>query len=136
MWDGSRNWARSQKTQTAEQIHLTVNYQYKDGSSAAQPWVAEVQAGVKCDYTVESPSIDGYTPDIEVVEGTMPAKDIEYNVVYTKNPIPVIPPKPTKPQLIQTGQLNWPIPVLAIVGILLFAFGLILIFKKRKSYES
>ena len=66
----------------------------------------------------------------------MPAKDIEYNVVYTNNPIPVIPPKPTKPQLIQTGQLNWPIPVLAIVGILLFAFGLILIFKKRKSYES
>ena len=113
---------------------LTIHYIDADGKTMAPDYTGTFV--YQTPYSVKSPSIDGYTPDIEVVEGTMPAKDIEYNVVYTKNPIPVIPPKPTKPQLIQTGQLNWPIPVLAIVGILLFAFGLILIFKKRKSYES
>ncbi|MCF0151633.1 MAG: Cna B-type domain-containing protein, partial [Firmicutes bacterium] len=35
--------------------------------------------------------------------------------------------------LIQTGQLNWPIPVLAGLGILLFMAGWILVFFKRKS---
>lgn len=40
--------------------------------------------------------------------------------------------KPPVPPMIQTGQLNWPIPVLAGVGILLFAIGWILTFLKRK----
>ena len=34
--------------------------------------------------------------------------------------------------LIQTGQLNWPIPVLAGIGVLLLIVGLLLIFAKRK----
>lgn len=39
---------------------------------------------------------------------------------------------PPNPPLIQTGQLNWPIPVLAGLGILLFAMGWVMIFMKRK----
>lgn len=35
--------------------------------------------------------------------------------------------------LIQTGQLIWPIPVLAIIGMLLIAFGIVLLQKKRKT---
>ena len=34
--------------------------------------------------------------------------------------------------LIQTGQLVWPIPVLALVGVLLIAAGSVLLQKKRK----
>lgn len=34
--------------------------------------------------------------------------------------------------LLQTGQLNWPIPVLCGLGVLLVAFGVIMILKKRK----
>lgn len=34
--------------------------------------------------------------------------------------------------LLQTGQLNWPIPVLCGLGVLLVAFGIIMILKKRK----
>ena len=74
----------AQYAENAEQIHLTVNYQYKDGSSAAQPWVAEVQAGVKCDYTVESPSIDGFEPDQkEVVFKDAYDTDQTVTVTYT-----------------------------------------------------
>lgn len=39
---------------------------------------------------------------------------------------------PEKPPLIQTGQLNWPIPVLAGMGILIFAAGWTMTFMKRK----
>ena len=35
--------------------------------------------------------------------------------------------------LIQTGQLTWPIPVLAISGMLLIAVGIALLQKKRKT---
>lgn len=37
-----------------------------------------------------------------------------------------------KPPVIQTGQLNWPVPVLALAGVLIFAMGWILTFMKRK----
>ena len=45
------------------------------------------------------------------------------------------PEEPTKsqdPTLPQTGQLNWPVPVLAVGGVMLFALGWVICFKKRK----
>lgn len=39
---------------------------------------------------------------------------------------PVSPATPDKPVLPQTGQLNWPVPVLACSGVLLFAAGWVL----------
>ena len=35
--------------------------------------------------------------------------------------------------LMQTGQVSWPIPVLAAIGVLLIAFGIMLLQKKRKT---
>lgn len=43
---------------------------------------------------------------------------------------------PHRPPLIQTGQLNWPVPVLAGGGILLFMLGWVLVFRKRKRNET
>lgn len=43
--------------------------------------------------------------------------------VVTPTPPPDTPPKPP---LIQTGQLNWPVPVLAGLGLALFAYGWVL----------
>lgn len=46
------------------------------------------------------------------------------NPVAPENPDqPVLPDQPDKPVLPQTGQLNWPVPVLACSGVLLFAIG-------------
>lgn len=42
---------------------------------------------------------------------------------------------PTEPWLPQTGQLNWPIPVMAAAGILLFGAGGALCLGKRKEHE-
>ncbi len=42
---------------------------------------------------------------------------------------------PSTPKLIQTGQLNWPIPVLAGLGILLLAIGRILASQRKNKHD-
>ncbi len=55
--------------------------------------------------------------------------------LYQK-PKPTEPTQPTDPKLPQTGQLNWPVPVLAVLGLLLFSAGWTLRFhRKRDSSE-
>ena len=66
------------------------------------------------------------TPDNPVSPGTPD------NPVSPENPDnPVSPSTPDKPVLPQTGQLNWPVPVLAGGGIALVAAGLWLSRKRR-----
>ncbi len=48
-----------------------------------------------------------------------------------KEPTPTEPEKPDDPTLPATGQLNWPIPVLATLGLLLFAMGWWLAARKK-----
>lgn len=50
---------------------------------------------------------------------------------------PSTPNKPTteKPKLPQTGQLNWPVPLLTVGGILLMLLGAFLRFGKRDEHE-
>lgn len=63
--------------------------------------------------------------------------DASPKVELEKEPAkPVTPSKPD-PSLPQTGQLNWPIPVLIIAGLLLFSVGWALRFRKRSTgYEN
>lgn len=50
---------------------------------------------------------------------------------------PSQPPKIPNATLPQTGQLNWPVPILAVLGMALFGFGWILYFRKKKDiYEN
>lgn len=49
---------------------------------------------------------------------------------------PAVSPAPPASGLPQTGQLNWPIPVMVVLGLILFSIGWILRFGKEKgSYE-
>ncbi len=48
---------------------------------------------------------------------------------------PTCPPKPTEPSLPQTGQVNWPIPLLAALGLSFFTAGWLLRFGKRETHE-
>lgn len=53
-----------------------------------------------------------------------------------QEPKPTTPSKPSEPTLPQTGQLNWPIPVLTVLGLMLFLTGWVLCFgRKRGGYE-
>lgn len=53
-----------------------------------------------------------------------------------KEPAPDTPPTPTPPKLPQTGQLNWPVPILTASGMILFAAGWVLRFCRRKEYDT
>jgi LPXTG-motif cell wall-anchored protein len=44
------------------------------------------------------------------------------------------PTEPEDPKLPQTGQLNWPIPIMAAAGLAFFVFGWILCFRKKKEF--
>lgn len=46
------------------------------------------------------------------------------------------PPKPTEPTLPQTGQLNWPVPVMAAAGLALLVIGWYLCFGKKARHET
>ena len=46
------------------------------------------------------------------------------------------PPPPEDPWLPQTGQLNWPIPVMLASGLVMFVIGCFLWFGKKRRHES
>lgn len=67
---------------------------------------------------------DGYTVSYETSSNTVTI----YNRSTSENP----PSQPdeeetTAPELIYTGQLNWPIPVFSIAGLLLFSLGWVML---------
>lgn len=61
-----------------------------------------------------------------------------YKVSYSVNGMEIVVKNTfSKPYgLIQTGQLNWPVPILAGAGVVLFAFGWILVFARRNGNEA
>ena len=66
-----------------DSFNLTVKYVYENESEAAEAYTDIVE--FEEEYNVESPEIVGYTADITVVEGTMPAEDVEVTVTYKPN---------------------------------------------------
>lgn len=78
----------SRKTDTPRstkptEYNLDIDYVYADGSPTNIPhYHATLKFGDA--YRVVSPEIQGYTCDTPVVEGTMPARDMYYKVVYRK----------------------------------------------------
>lgn len=80
---------------------------------------------------VQTEASDGYEP-LHPFMVTVPMNEngryqYEINAAgkfqLTPKQRPALPDKPQEPQLPQTGQLNWPVPLLAILGLCLFAVG-------------
>ena len=91
---------------------------------------------------VQEKAADGYQKANPFLVTIPKTEDGEY--VYTVDASPKVAlqtadtPKPSptsgpnKPNLPQTGQLNWPVPVLAAAGLLFFAAGWALCFRRKK----
>ena len=65
------------------QYMLTITYVYENGTTAQPTYTAELDFNT--DYEIITPDIDGYTPDIDVVTGTIPANDVDVVVTYEAN---------------------------------------------------
>lgn len=86
---------------------LTIYYVYVDGSTAAPTYSAVLDAGTE--YSVPSPEITGYTPSIYVVSGVMPARDVQYTVVYvTKEKEEPVFPYSEMSELLSFGDYETP----------------------------
>ena len=64
---------------------LTINYIYDNGTEAAPTVVQDYEMGTE--YSVESPFIVKYDPDIPVVEGVMPNGDVNITVTYSRKTV-------------------------------------------------
>ncbi len=72
---------------------VTIHYIDNEGNTVAPDYTGVF--AYQAPFSVTSPSIDGYTPSAAVVNGTMPAGNIEYVVIYTANAVPpIVPPVP------------------------------------------
>ena len=95
---------------------------------------------------VQETAAEGYAPIRPFLIGVPNRKDGAY--VYQVDASPKVqletlptepagtqPTKPTEPTLPNTGQLNWPIPLMAVFGLGLFILGWGLRFGKRESAD-
>ncbi len=62
--------------------NLTVNYKYPDGTQAAESVSQTLEVGAE--YSIPSPTVEGYRPDKETVSGIMPDEDLTMDVTYSK----------------------------------------------------
>lgn len=88
----------------------------------------KVWTGLDAGYTwtvKECKVPEGY--EVKNYETSHTSSGVEFIITNTSTEKP-----PKTPPLIQTGQMNWPIPLLAGAGILIFAFGWFMTFMKRK----
>ena len=121
-------------------LYLVVQTKASHGYEAIKPflvsiplpdgngWIYDVDATPKVGATIpETPDIPD-TPDVpDTPPGNPDTPDTPDTPDYPEQPdTPVYPSNPDKPVLPQTGQLNWPVPVLACSGVLLFAVGWVL----------
>lgn len=76
------------------EYNVTVKYLYEDDTESAPAYSETLPVG--SDYEVTSPEIDGFTPDITKISGTIKDSNVEYTVYYKPAPIiPVETPKHT-----------------------------------------
>lgn len=81
--------------------------------------------------------VDGYVYDVTAapkLEPT-PAPTVPPEITVPPTPPPTSPPTPPKPGLPQTGQLNWPVPLLFVTGLAFVTVGWYLRSGKKESYE-
>ena len=90
-------------------LYLLVQQEAAPGFKKVNPFLVSVPQNVGGHYVY----------DVDTAPKNLPGPDEE----TTPPPPPPPPTGPDGPDLPQTGQLNWPVPVLAVLGLLLVAAG-------------
>lgn len=99
-----------------------------------------VQAGFDSAETMYFSEISPFLVQMPMTNDTRTGWTYTVEAQPKVNPLPTPTPKPTpKPtapgdNLPQTGSISWPIPLMGIGGLVLFAIGWALVFVKRKNH--
>lgn len=99
-------------------LYLLMQEKATDGYEKIAPFLVTVPIKENGSYLYD---VDA-SPKIELKKADQPTP-----------PTPSIPSTPSIPNLPQTGQLNWPIPVLVILGLGFFSVGWVLCFANKKN---
>lgn len=109
-------------------LYLVVHTGAVEGENTFVPFLVTLPGteNGEPDYDVSASPKVGPTPDVP-----------EWTEIPTESEPETTPPTPNEEQLPQTGQLNWPVPMLAVAGMGLFAVGWALRFNGREEdYEA
>ena len=98
-------------------LYLFVQHEAAEGYNLANPFLVSVPGIVDGQYVYE---VDG-TPKLDPI------------TEKPDTPDPTEPTNPPDPSLPQTGQLNWPIPLLVVAGLLLLTVGCWLVGSKKRT---
>lgn len=109
-------------------LYLVVQTQAADGYEAIAPFLVSVPIYEDGTYLYE---VDA-TPKMGILTETTVPETAPSETAGTE----IITPGPTPPTLPQTGQLNWPVPALAVLGLCLFLAGWMLRFGFPASGEA
>ncbi len=93
--DPEEETGESDPAETEDTYTLTIQYQYADGTMAADAVTRYYPVGET--YVVASPVIAGYNSSLAAVTGVMPDRDVNVTVVYSI-PTPPTPPTPDEPE--------------------------------------
>ena len=116
-------------------LYLLVQNQAASGYYAVSPFLVSVPYLDNDSYIYQVDASPKVTPSPKPGD-TKPPTQTETPSAPTTPTSPTTPTTPGKPNLPYTGQLNWPIPVLVVLGLVLFSAGWLLRFgKKKDSYE-
>lgn len=108
-------------------LYLLVQNEAANGYNKADPFLVSVPMNEDGNYIYD---VDA-SPKVELQKG--PASSTDKTTANTTNTTTTIT---TNTKLPQTGQLNWPVPVLVVTGLILFSIGWMLrLNKKRDRYE-
>ena len=104
-----------------------------DGSAAFTELELGLYLAVQTDAAPGYSKLTPFLVSVPYMEDGAYQYDVDATVKgeLERTPTPTEPTTPPDPTLPETGQLNWPIPVLATLGLILFATGWCITAKKK-----
>lgn len=118
-------------------LYLLIQWDAADGYYELLPFLISVPDYQNGTYIYDIVSAPKQNPLPQPSEPTEPSKPTD-PTEPSKPTTPTQPPQPTEPSeplLPQTGQTNWPVPILAVSGFFLLFSGLVLVTKDGKCQD-
>lgn len=111
-------------------LYLVIQNEAAEGYYAVEPFLVTVPMREEGEWIYHVNAM----PKLELKKA--PDSPEPSNPPEPTSPPQTIPPIPPRGKLPQTGQLNWPIPVMTVMGLMLFAFGWSLRFSKKEACDA